>query len=208
MNAHPATIIRELRALMPVHALEPHEAQSVAERQATKLLELLGITEAPVDVGMLTELPRLDVVVKSTQQLGGLSGFTEWHKGRWLIAINRDDAPTRRRFSLGHEFKHLLDHPYIRVIYPDSHGQPSGRRAEDICDYFAACLLMPRVWVKRAWVSGIQDQTQLALRFKVSPAAMGVRLQALGLAEPRQRRHSFSGSVARYFRAGALSPAT
>jgi hypothetical protein len=29
--------------------------------------------------------------------------------------------------------------------------------AEAVCDDFAACLLMPRPWVKRLWSGGLQD---------------------------------------------------
>ena len=67
-----------------------------------------------------------------------------------------------------------------------------------MCDYFAACLLMPRPWVKRLWAQGTQDATVLAATFAVSPAAMNVRLQQLGLAEPRGRWHGVAAR--RYFR--------
>ena len=39
-----------LRKLMPHRALEAHEANHIAERQAQKLLALLEEHEAPVDV--------------------------------------------------------------------------------------------------------------------------------------------------------------
>jgi Zn-dependent peptidase ImmA (M78 family) len=56
-----------------------------------------------------------------------------------------------------------------------------------MCDYFAACLLMPRMWVKRAWSDGINDQRALAALFDVSVTAMGIRLEQLGLSAPRKR---------------------
>lgn len=195
-----STIIRELRALTPSYALAEYQAKGIAERQATKFLELLNIRQAPVDVSLIADLPRVEVLVRPTRQLGGLSGLSEWSKGRWQIAVNRDDSPTRRRFTLAHEFKHVLDHPFMRVLYTDRFGRIDGQRVEDICDYFAACLLMPRPWVKQAWTSRTQDLTELAAYFRVSPAAMARRLADLGLSEPHPRHQS----VARYFRAGAL----
>jgi Zn-dependent peptidase ImmA (M78 family) len=54
-------------------------------------------------------------------------------------------------------------------------------RTEQICDYFAATLLMPKVWVRRAFVNGPQDLHALARTFGVSMSAMNVRLQSLGL---------------------------
>lgn len=205
MNGNPATIVRELRALMPVRAVEEYEARSVAERQAIKLIELLGVYQPAVDVGLIADLPRIQVVGRPTRQLGGLSGSSEWSKGRWLIAVNSDDSVTRRRFTLGHEFKHVLDHPFIGVLYPNRTGRSSHERAERICDYFAACLLMPRPWVKRAWGNGIHDQATLAALFDVSEAAMSVRLQQIGLVEPRKRCRFTTQPIRRYFRTAPVS---
>jgi Zn-dependent peptidase ImmA (M78 family) len=58
---------------------------------------------------------------------------------------------------------------------------------EQLCDFFAACLLMPRPWVKAMWASGVQDVVALAGHFEVSPQAMQVRLFQLGLMDPYLR---------------------
>ena len=198
-----STAIRELRALTPSCPLADFQARSIAERQAMKLLELFDQHEAPVDVSLIAELPRVEVVLRNTRQLAGLSGLSEWSKGRWLIAVNKDDSPTRRRFTLAHEIKHVIDHPFMRVLYVDRWGRTNDQRVEDMCDYFAACILMPRPWVKHAWTTLTQDQTQLAAYFRVSPAAMARRLADLKLSEPTTRYHQ-DESVARYFRAGTV----
>jgi predicted transcriptional regulator len=211
MNHVPRTILQSLRAFVPARGLQHHEAQGIAERQATRLLSILDQHEPPVDVGLIAELPRMEVRVVRGRDLAGLSGMTQWLKkeSRWLIAVNRDDSQTRRRFTLGHEFKHIIDNPYINVLYPKSEysKQSAEDRAERMCDYFAACLLMPRAWVKRAWASGTQDTEMLAALFKVSPAAMDRRLQDIGLVESRKRwRAAMDEPTARsYFRAGALA---
>ncbi len=184
MNKHPSKVIASMRELMPARALEDHEARGIAERQATRFLEIFSITEPSVDVGLICELPRVRVRTEPTL---ADSGLTYWDKGKWVVGINRNDSQTRRRFSLGHEFKHILDHPFIGTIYSDERGKPSPKRAELMCDWFAACLLMPRPWVKRLWTRGVQDVAILAAMFNVSPAAMSVRLQELGLVEPRGR---------------------
>jgi Zn-dependent peptidase ImmA (M78 family) len=172
---------------MPARGLQHHEARGVAERQAVRLLSILEQREPPVAVGLIAELPRIEVRVVTNRELAGLSGMTQWLKAqsRWLIAVNGDDSQTRRRFTLGHEFKHIVDNPYINVLYPRSE-QSADERAERMCDYFAACLLMPRPWVKRLWAQGVQDAAVLAASFNVSPAAMDRRLQELGLIEQRQ----------------------
>ena len=197
MNKHPSSVIASLRELMPARVLQDHEATGIAERQATRFLEIYELTQPSVDVGLISELPRVRVRVEP-----GLvdSGLTHWDKGKWVIGINRNDSPTRRRFTLAHEFKHILDHPFIHTIYNDERGQLSPKRAELMCDYFAACLLMPRPWVKRLWARGVQDTAVLAATFNASPAAMNVRVQQLGLVEPRDRWHRTGGSVRTYFR--------
>ena len=207
MNQDPKSILQSLRALVPARALQHHEAQGIAERQATRLLAILDQHEPPVDVGLIAELPRIEVRVVAGRDLAGLSGMSQWLKehGRWLIAVNRDDSQTRRRFTLGHEFKHIIDNPYINVLYPKSEyaAASAEERAERMCDYFAACLLMPRVWVKRRWAQGVQDPARLAATFNVSPAAMDLRLQQLGLVELRGR---WRGQVMRkYFREGPVA---
>ncbi|GLZ30636.1 hypothetical protein Lesp02_28250 [Lentzea sp. NBRC 105346] len=198
-------IIKQLRALMPNRPLELHEAKGIAERQATLLLELLGQREPDVDVGLIAELPRIEVKVEPKMNLGGVSGFSQWSRGRWLIVINRDESATRRRFTLSHELKHVLDHPFINEIYSDlgSTEEERHRMTEQICDYFAACLLMPRGWLKSAWASGIQSPAALAAKFNVSEAAMTIRLRELRLIEPRTRHISLRGlsrPVRSYFR--------
>lgn len=58
---------------------------------------------------------------------------------------------------------------------------------EQLCDYFAACLLMPRTWVKNAYAGGTQEIPKLARLFDVSEPAMRVRLTSIGLIDPLPR---------------------
>lgn len=82
-------------------------------------------------------------------------------------------------FTLCHEFKHVLDHRHLDLLYPPATGRRES--AERICDYFAACPLMPSSWVKAAWDAGSKDVWAAASTFKVSRQAMEVRLTHLGL---------------------------
>lgn len=198
----PTALLRHLRELQPDRNLEDHEARSVAERQALRLLEILGQRGPAVDISLIAELPRIEVRVEPNLPV---SGFSHWERGRWLIAVNKDDSLVRRRFTLAHEFKHVLDNPFIARAYLDRRGKQDEEFAEKICDYFAACLLMPRPWIKREWINGLQDQALLAQLFNVSEAAMAIRLRQIGLSEPRSRfdRGRDAGSVRdprRYFR--------
>ncbi len=173
-----ASVLTALRDVVPVRALTVPEAMRIAELHATKLLDLSGISEPPVPEQIITELPRVQV---ERVKLAGLSGAAQWSHGRWLIVLNGGEIPTRQRFSLAHEFKHVIDNRFHGMLYPATHGQTRREREEQVCDFFAGCLLMPRTWLKRAWGGGQQDVRQLAATFDVSQMAMRVRLMQTGL---------------------------
>ena len=86
MNSSPTAVLRHLRDLMPDRTLEVHEAKSIAERQALRLLQILGQTTPAVDVAAVAELPRIEVRVEPRLPI---SGFSQWNKGRWLSASTR-----------------------------------------------------------------------------------------------------------------------
>ncbi len=176
-------VIRTLRDLVPLRALSIAEAFRVAEFQATKLLELSGVVEAPVDERIIANLPRMQVE-RMTPTIA--SGATQWSRGRWLILLAGSEPKTRQRFTLAHEFKHVLDHPFVELLYPTPRW--SDERVERICEFFAACVLMPKAWVKRAYCNDKeQDVVRLARRFGVSPQAMEIRLMQIGLTVQRAR---------------------
>lgn len=177
-------VLAILRGLCPRRSLQPSEAIIVAELQANRLLELAGLYDAPVPAALITDLPRY--VVHRDDDLP-VSGSAQWVNGRWLLTICGSEPWQRQRFSLAHEFKHTLDHRHLGVIYRDRPGLSAAEQAELAADQFAACLLMPKTWVKRAWADGIQRVSDLADLFEVSAPAMSRRLDALGL-RPLPRR--------------------
>lgn len=172
--------LHQLRELMPRRALSDLEARGIAERQASRLLRLSDIGEPYVPGSIIADLPRINVEARSALPV---SGATSWDATAkvWRIRLRSQDAAVRQRFSLAHELKHIVDHPFIDHAYPTIGRRHSRVRAETVCDYFAACLLMPRPWVKAAWTSGVQEIESLAELFGVSTQAMTYRLVDLGL---------------------------
>lgn len=180
-------ILSTLRDLIPLRPRSHAEALRLAELQATRLLALTDTTTGPVPEGVVSELPGVEVRY-ATGRDAPVSGLCKWEKGRYLIVVNGLEPLGRQRFSLAHELKHVLDYPFVATLYPALPGMTAAQRGELVCDYFAACLLMPRSWVKRAWCNDrIQEVAQLARRFDVSVQAMQVRLTALGLVEQPKR---------------------
>ena len=178
-------ILARLRELVPRRGLSPAEAKLIAERQATILLAHTGIDKPAVPDSIVTELPFLAVTRRPGFPTSGMATQTDTG---WVIVLRAEEAKVRQRFSLIHELKHVLDDPFIEWLYPTRSGYSPEDRAERICDYFAACVLMPKMWIKRDWAGGgIQDITRLARRYHVSQVAMAVRLAELRLLPPTPR---------------------
>jgi hypothetical protein len=177
-----ASVVSECRLLCPRRRLAPWEAKSIAERQAHRFLALMRVTEPPFPAEAIEYLPRVEVRYLKTLRV---SGAIAWRRGRWRVIVNRGDSRGRQRFSLGHELKHLLDHPVRHLLYVDSRYGSAEREAEAAADYFAACLLMPKAWLKRSFYNeGFRDPVVLARQFQVSAPAMRWRFDQLGLREP------------------------
>ena len=185
-NIESVSVLKSLRALMPHRVLSYHEALQRAELQANRLLSLHGVSRAPVPIEVVTELPRLRV--EQSYDLPA-SGSAHWDGGSWVLTVNAAEFSLRQRFSLMHEFKHVLDHPTRHLIHGDSRARfTSDRMSEKVADYFAACVLMPKAWVKTAFYNDrVQSIEALAEIFQVSPKAMSFRLNQLGLTVPVER---------------------
>ena len=129
----------------------------------------------------------------------GVSACLVTEAGRSYIGVRAEDHENRRRFSIAHEIGHyVLEHSreavhidressvsYRSVVYRTTRSA-SGDPREVEANQFAACLLMPANRVRReaTKLGGAITDNQvdaLASDFKVSPAAMAIRLQVLGL---------------------------
>lgn len=177
------SILASLRGVIPVRTVEFAEAMQIAELQAARLLELTDSTEGPISSAVITELPR--IVVR--REPLPTSGMSYWDGRNWIIAINSAEPTTRQRFTLLHEYKHIIDHGATDRLYTGTTRYLGDEQAEQAADYFAGCALMPKRLMKRAWGQGIQRAADLARRFEVSERAIEVRLAQLGLTASQRR---------------------
>lgn len=176
--------LTELRQMCPRAPLTLAEAARVAEKQAHRLLTLQGVTEPPVPEQLIEYLPR--VQVEYVQALP-TSGAVRWTDGRYVILVNASDAWVRQRFSLAHECKHLIDLPLADRLYRNRSRLTPRLQAERAADAFAATLLMPKTFLKRAFYDqAVRDPYRLARHFQVSLPAMRWRIDELGLLEPAE----------------------
>ena len=178
-------MLASLRALIPNRPLLLGEALKLAELQANRLLELRGALDVPVPTTVITGLPRITAEHDADLPADAASGSSDWDWRRrsWVISLNPTEPRTRKRFTLFHEYKHILDHgsPGLASMPALRLGQKPA--TEVVADYFAGCVLMPKRLVKAAYCDGIQRPADLAQLFDVSEPAVRVRLSQIGLCD-------------------------
>ncbi len=177
-------VITTLRDMTPIRPLARIEAVQIAERQATRFLELSSVIRPPVDEALISSLPRFDV--KRISPFPS-SGAGRWVRGQWVVVLNGSEPRQRQRFSRAHELKHILDHPFAKQLYGAIDPGERNQWVESLCDFFAGALLVPRPWLKRAFYSGDNSLASLSKEFDVSQAAIATRLNQIGLGRPALR---------------------
>ena len=180
------SVLSRLRSLTPNRALTFAEALRMAELQAARLREQVGAADSDAfPESVIGDLPRIRIVRRTLPT----SGLSYWDRelGEWIIALNSNESEARQRFSLIHEYKHIVDHTNAEHLYQGSRPVSAARQAEQAADYFAGCVLMPKRLMLRAWGNRVQSLDRLAWRFDVSTMAVGVRLAQLGLTERTAR---------------------
>lgn len=175
--------LKLLRALIPKRRVGTWEHRRIAELQANRLRRHLDVNEALLDTDFITQLPHIDVRYDINLPTSGMSF---WDGHTWVVLLNPTEPETRQRFTLLHELHHIICHTNRTQLF--GHGSPvDDPAAERMADYFAACALLPKLYVKRLYGQGVRDPHLLAQRFDVSAAAMSVRLNEIGLSEPVPR---------------------
>ncbi|WP_300599800.1 ImmA/IrrE family metallo-endopeptidase [uncultured Nocardioides sp.] len=146
----------------------------LAEQQAELLTALVRNRDV---VAALEQLPRMTVQFANIPT----SGLSVWDGHQWIITLNRRESRSRQRFTLLHEYKHIVDHPSVDWLYRDLPGASALQQAEQAADHFAGCALAPRCRVLSAWNGGLQDPRLLAQHFELPQRVIKRRLLQLGL---------------------------
>jgi IrrE N-terminal-like domain len=199
---HMQQLLDELRDLPPRRPLTYGESLQLARVQAVRLRAWAGADDK-ADMNLLWLLRQRAVPVSFVPpyRLGEASGLTTDHfGGRLQVFINGGEPHQRQRFSLLHEFKHVLDFPDAARLHARlGSGNPEvkANMVEWVANEFAGHVLMPTRLIKRLWFQ-TQSAELMANLFDVSLEAMTTRLTVLGLiGEP-------SSAPRRYFRAVGL----
>ena len=128
-------VIARLRLLTPVRPLTLSEAYALSELHANRLLELQGVRKpGPVDLLWIRDLPRVRIIPRPRHEMPTLAGFTQWEDGQYKIYINRNSNLGRRRFTLAHEFGHVITWNGRKVIYSRLGGGDSEKHDRQLGD--------------------------------------------------------------------------
>jgi Zn-dependent peptidase ImmA (M78 family) len=154
----------------------------------TELLAKYGINSPPVPVNDIARSEGASIVVK--QFNNEMSGLLLRNNNQAIIAVERYQPSTRRRFTVAHELGHLVLHQgkelRVDTKFRLNLRSPDSSTAEDVeeieSNSFAAALLMPEAFLRKdvqGLVLDIDDAEQintLAKRYNVSAQAMTFRL--------------------------------
>jgi len=134
--------------------------------------------DSPADMAALVRQLGGKIVYADTSESLHVDG-----RGDFTIFLPESTSVRRDKFTLAHELGHYFLH-YVHQEQTDERRFERGSRntAETQANVFAASLLMPEQEFRSAWSALGGATWQLAERFGVSPAAVTVRCQVLGLA--------------------------
>jgi hypothetical protein len=178
------SVLSSLCGLIPERSLRFSEALRIAELQASRLPELTAVNDGPVPSEVISELPRIRVGTRDLPT----SGLSYWDGQVWAICLNRTEPATWRRFTLFHEYKHIIDHGRSHLLYTGAGAHDAVEQAEQAADYFAGCALMPKRLLKWAWGAQLQHPTVVGVP---RPEAAKTTL-AVPLIKARESRSVFS----------------
>jgi len=135
-----ANVLQSLRSLIPERVVTFPESLRIAERQASRLRQLLEATDAPTPSQAIAALPHIRVEYVRDLPSGGLSF---WDGQQWIIQLSTRHTPARQRLSLLHHYKHIIDHGAAPRLYGGGQRQSADAEAmaEGAADHFAAFAL-------------------------------------------------------------------
>lgn len=155
------------------------------DQLVARVLEDNSVLQAPVPIDRIVR--NFGIEIKSGD-LGDVSGLLIRNSDEIVIGVNSEQNSTRQRFTLAHEMGHYLLHDGIsshldrdyRVNFRSSESSQATNVEEIEANYFAACILMPKIFLDRdnavAALDSNQGVSDLAKRYKVSQHAMSLRL--------------------------------
>jgi len=151
----------------------------LAEMLAQRYLKMGEVRRPPVPARLVAIFDQQHTVEARQLPLKVYHGAIWRQRDAWVIQLKDSDALATKRFSLFHEAFHILAHCRATPVFR-KRGSIVGSFNELLADHFAACVLMPREWVREKWAE-VKDLNRIAEIFDVPKSAMCIKLRQLGL---------------------------
>lgn len=162
--------LRVLRRLLPAKPIDLEELLDLIRELASELRRVSEVDTDRLPHTVVTDIPSIHAEYTTMP----VAGYAYWDTDdkRWVIRINQDEAIEDRRFTLLHEFAHILWHNYESCLFSGLNHDNRRRLAEHAADLFAGEALIPTALLKRHYAAGLRDVEALAEHFAVTPDAI------------------------------------
>jgi hypothetical protein len=172
-------LLSELRDLLPDRDLSLAELLVLLDQLAGRLRDVTGTVTDVLPIDAISSQPPFRIEDTEVP----LSGFSFWDSEarQWVIRLNEDESEPMRRFTVFHEFGHILWHGWENKLFPGLAKINRHRLAEHAADMFAGEALMPKSLVTRLYRGGVHNPVALARHFEVSTNSMRWKLAQMDL---------------------------
>ena len=160
------------------------------ESIAIKVRKILGVSDECALDNLTDKLEDNNFLILEIDYEEKFDGFCEYVDNLAFIILS-SKGYERNRFTLAHELAHLI------LKYEE---KLNDKEIEHYCDYFASCLLMPKVAMKKELEFrnnsitrnvSINEIILIAKEYKVSLNAVIMRLNDLGIIDDYKKRNLF-----------------
>lgn len=157
-----------------------------------KAQDCLDLVEPEIPVPIIKIANKLDIEVHEVhipedEKVGSVSSMLVKVDNKWLILLDQQLTPTRKRFAIAHALGHYFLHPNREHLEVASLGDTLINKEDNVeeeksASYFGLCILMPANDVNETW-KDTKNIKELANKFYVSQSVLALRLQSLNLVE-------------------------
>ena len=150
----------------------------LVEKLAHKYLKMGNLHSPPVPAVLVALCDKTPIEVREVP-LKAYHGAIWRLRNSWIIHLNENDTPARKKFSLFHEAFHILAHSKATPVFRKI-GFKQGSFNELLADHFAGCILMPPEWAREKWAE-VHDLDQMAEIFQIPKPVVWFGLKGMGL---------------------------
>ena len=176
-------IIRRIR-FEPSGNISPGDIALIdTPEKLLKFAESQGLDSVPLNVAAVAE--KVGIRIEYISLENDLSGilYKDEEDDSWVMQVNEDHHPNRRRYTIAHELGHFCLHRHLRRRFEDKIFFRGGEanKPEWQANDFAGAILMPEDKFREMVRSGVSKVEVLAKEFKVSTLALRIRAKNLGI---------------------------